>query len=108
MTTIDRRLRDLERRLAPLRPLPGTIDGLDLSALSYLACDVLEVVTSAWPDDHLPSGLCAAVVAACARPPAERVVAVSMAVAKFWPEASGDPMELMAELARCGLLPGAE
>ena len=106
MISVEQRLAALEARLARLRPLPTTIDGLDLNELSYVAVDVLEAVTRAWPDDHLPPGLCAAVVAACDRPPAERSTAVAMAVAKFWPEASFDPMELMAGLTRCGLLPG--
>ena len=109
MTGVERRLRDLEARLASIRPwaLPALPDGLELSALSDLAVDVLEWVTREWPSEHLPAGLCAAVAAACARPPAERVMAVGMVLARYWPEASGDPMELMAALTSSGLLPGA-
>ena len=80
---LDRRLSVLEaRRMRPA--LPALPDGLELGALSYLALDVLEAVTRAWPDDHLPAGLCAAVVTACDRAPAERVMAVGMVLARYW------------------------
>ncbi len=105
-TRLEDRIAALERRLAPWPALP---DGLELSSLSHLAVDILEAVTRAWPnpDDHLAPGLCAAVVAALERPAAERVVAVGMVLGKFWPEDGGDPMALMTELTRSGLLPGA-
>ena len=107
MVGIEKRLAELERRLAPLRPLPTTIDGLDVSALSYVAVDVLEMVTRAWPDDHLPSGLCAAVAAACDRPPAARALALGMVLGKYWPESAADhPLDLVVEFTRFGMLPG--
>ena len=104
MVSVEQRLAALEARLARLRPLP-TIDALDLNELSNLAVDVLEAVTRAWPAELLPAGLCAAVVAACDRPPAERSMAISMALGRHWPEGEGNPMELLAGLTRCGLLP---
>ena len=104
MVSVERRLAALEARLARLRPLPTTIDGLDLNELSHLAVDVLETITREWPDDHLPAGLCAAVVAACDRPAADRVMALGMALAGHW---GGDPLPVMAALVSSGLLPGA-
>ena len=105
-TRFEGRLSALERRRVPPPALP---DGLKLSELSHTAVDVLEAVTRAWPapDDPLAPGLCASVVAACDRPPADRVMAVGMALGRYWPEASGDPMALMAALTSSGLLPGA-
>ena len=107
MVSVEQRLAALEARLARLRPLPTTIDGLDPNEPSNRAVDVLEMVARSWPADHLPAELCAAVVGACARPPAERVMAVGMVLGKFWPEADGDSMALLTELTRSGLLPGA-
>ena len=103
---------DRDRRRAVLEAQCGGAqaqafpDGIDVTALSNLALDVLEAVARDWPADHLPAGLCVAVVAAYDRPGAERSAAVGMVLGKFWPAASGDPMELMAGLTSCGLLPG--
>ena len=107
--TIDRlgkRVSALERRCGPpARALP---DGLKMDELSFLAVDVLEAVTRAWPGDRLPPGLCAGVAEACDRPPAERSMAISMALGRHWPEGEGNPMALMAALTSCGILPGPE
>ena len=103
-TRLEDRLSVLERRRAPPPAFP---DGLDVRALSHTAVDVLEMVARSWPADHLPAGLCVAMVAAYDRPGAERSAAVGMVLGKFWPEASGDPLELLAKLTRSGLLPGA-
>ena len=105
MPGVERRLRDLERRLGPLRPLPATIDNLALSAIGDLALDALEAVARAWPSEQLPAGLCAAVVAACARPPAERMMALGMASPGTGPR--GGPLPVTAALVSSGLLPGA-
>ena len=82
-TRFEDRLSALERRRVPPPALP---DGLKLSEVSHTAVDVLEVVCRAWPapDDPLAPGLCASVVAALERPPAERVVAVGMVLGKFY------------------------
>ena len=105
MSDLERRVDALERRRAP-DSWPALPDGLKMAELSYVAIDVLEAVTRAWPAELCPPGLCAAVAAACDRPPAERVMAVGMALARHWPEGDGDPMRVMTELTRSGLLPG--
>ena len=107
MISVERRLAALEARLARLRPLPTTIDGLDLNELSYWRSTCSRRSPASGRTIISRAGLCAAVVAACDRPPAERSTAVGMAVGRYWPEASGDPMELMAALTSSGLLPGA-
>ena len=98
---------ELARRLAVLEArrggpqAPAFPDGIAVAAIGDLAVDVLEAVVSGMAGDHLPAGLCAGV-----RPAAGRAVrALGMALGKFWPEASGDPLQVMAGLTR-GLVPG--
>jgi hypothetical protein len=102
MTPLKRRLIQLEARVASTQPRPSDLDGIDVKAISDLALDVLEMVVRCWPTDLIPSGLAAALVAACERSQAEQLMGISMALGKFWPEGepSGDLLMELAERVR--------